>query len=142
MKATTQKRLGCGWVILTYIFAIAAVVMLLCGCTTTKYVPVESVRTEKEEVTKWRTDTLIQGDTRFIYVKGDTVIDWRDRWRVRIKEVHDTLYIERTDSVAVPYPVEEPLSKWERTKVDWGGWAMLALAVVIVTLVWLWKRKK
>lgn len=142
MNARGQRRAGCVAVLAAYIAAIIAAAALLWGCATTRYVPVETVRTEKEEVTKWRVDTVSQGDTRFVYVKGDTVIDWRDRWRERVREVHDTLYIERTDSVAVPYPVEKPLSKWERAKVDWGGWAIGALAVVVTTLVWLWKRKR
>ncbi|MCI9284322.1 MAG: hypothetical protein HFJ91_00600 [Muribaculaceae bacterium] len=121
------------------ILALAS--MLLCSCSATKYVPVETVRTEKEEVTRWRTDTVTQGDTRLIYIKGDTVIDRRERWRERVREVRDTVYVERTDSIPVPYPVEKELSRWERTKVDWGGWAMGALGVVIVTFVWLRKRR-
>ena len=78
------------------ILALAS--MLLCSCSATKYVPVETVRTEKEEVTRWRTDTVTQGDTRLIYIKGDTVIDRRERWRERVREVRDTVYVERTDS--------------------------------------------
>ncbi|WP_289744712.1 hypothetical protein, partial [uncultured Duncaniella sp.] len=92
------------------IFLFSITIVLLCsGCTRKVYVPLETVRTEKDVVTRWFTDTVIQNDTRFIFVKGDTVIDWRDRWRERIKEVHDTLYIERTDTVRVPVPVERKL---------------------------------
>ncbi len=122
---------------------LALLAALLCagGCTSTRYVPVETVRTQTEEVTRWRTDTVTQGDTRIIYIKGDTVIDRRDRWRDRITQVHDTLYIERTDSVAVPYPVERELTRWERAKVDWGGWAMAAAAAAIAMALWRIKNK-
>lgn len=113
----------------------------MCGCTHTVYEPVETVRTEKDVVTRWLTDTMIQNDTRFIFVKGDTVIDWRDRWRERTKEVHDTVYIERTDSVPVPYPVERELSRWERVKVDYGGFALgLVGSVLAVAVIWLAKK--
>ncbi len=114
---------------------------LLCGCTATRYVPVETVRTEKEYVDRWRTDTVLQGDTRFIFVKGDTVIDWRDRWRDRVTEVHDTCFIERADTVAVPYPVERELSRWERAKMDFGGLAIGGVAAVLCAAV-LWLIKK
>ena len=117
--------------------------MLLCGCTRTIYEPVETVRTEKDVVTRWLTDTVIQNDTRFVYIKGDTVIDWRDRWRESVKEVHDTMYIERTDSVPVPYPVERKLTKWEQTKMDFGGIAIgVIVTVVCVAVVWLIKIRK
>ena len=119
----------------------ALLAAVLCGCTRTVYEPVETVRTEKDVVTRWLTDTVIQSDTRFIFVKGDTVIDWRDRWRERTKEVHNTVYIERTDSVPVPYPVERELSRWERVKVDYGGFALgLVGSVLAVAVIWLAKK--
>lgn len=124
-----------------WILFAALLAAVLCGCTRTVYEPVETVRTEKDVVTRWLTDTVIQNDTRFIFVKGDTVIDWRDRWRERTKEVHDTVYIERTDSVPVPYPVERELSRWERVKVDYGGFALgLVGSVLAVAVIWLAKK--
>ncbi len=118
---------------------LALLAALLCtgGCTSTRYVPVETVRTQTEEVTRWRTDTVTQGDTRIIYIKGDTVIDRRDRWRDRITQVHDTLYRERTDSVAVPYPVERELTRWERIRLSSWPWLAAALALCAA---WLLRR--
>lgn len=122
-------------------WALTIALLALWGCTTTKYVPVETVRREKEEVANWRVDTLMQGDTRFVYVKGDTVIDWRDRWRERVKEVRDTVYTERTDTIREPYPVEKPLTRWQRAKMDVGG---VAMGVVGAALIWLivWVARK
>lgn len=121
--------------------ALILMCLVATGCTRTIYKPVETVRTEKDVVTRWLTDTVIQNDTRFIFVKGDTVIDWRDRWRERIKEVHDTLYIERTDTVRVPVPVERKLKKWEQTKMDFGGAAIGATVVVLcIAVIWLIKK--
>lgn len=69
------------------------------------------------------------------------MIDWRDRWRERINEVHDTVYVERTGSVPVPYPVERELSRWERVKVDYGGFALgLVGSVLAVAVIWLAKK--
>lgn len=121
--------------------AFVLMCLVATGCTRKVYVPLETVRTEKDMVTRWLTDTVIQNDTRFIFVKGDTVIDWRDRWRERIKEVHDTLYIERTDTVRVPVPVERKLKKWEQAKMDFGGAAIGATVVVLcIAVIWLIKK--
>ncbi len=111
--------------------------MLLCGCSATKYVPVETVRTEKEEVTRWRTDTVTQGDTRLIYIKGDTVIDRRERWRDRVREVRDTVYVERTDSVAVPYPVERQKTSWEEFRLKAFWWLVAAAGALVI---WILRR--
>lgn len=46
MSARGERRAGCVTVIAAYAAAVTAAVWLLCGCTATKYVPVESVRTE------------------------------------------------------------------------------------------------
>lgn len=142
-KETKQEITRAAWGMLLALSLTAFVLMCLVatGCTRTIYKPVETVRTEKDVVTRWLTDTVIQNDTRFIFVKGDTVIDWRDRWRERIKEVHDTLYIERTDTVRVPVPVERKLKKWEQTKMDFGGAAIGATVVVLcIAVIWLIKK--
>lgn len=114
---------------------------LLCGCTTTKYVPVESVRTEYRDHDVLRVDSVMLHDSVVIRSAGDTVLMEKWRWRDRVSIVRDTVSVTKTDSIQVPYPVEKQLTRWERTKVDWGGWAMLALMVVMATLAWLWKRK-
>ncbi len=142
-KETKQNIEKAAWGMLLALSVTALILMCLVatGCTRKVYVPLETVRTEKDVVTRWLTDTVIQNDTRFIFVKGDTVIDWRDRWRERIKEVHDTLYIERTDTVRVPVPVERKLKKWEQTKMDFGGAAIGATVVVLcIAVIWLIKK--
>lgn len=120
-------------------------IFLLCliGCTTTKYVPIESVRTEyKDNIREVHTTDSVT-DTRFVYIKGDTVIDYRDRVKWRDRLVHDSIYIERNDSIPVPYPVERELSRWEQAKMDLGGIAMGGLLVAAcIAVVWLVKRFK
>ena len=128
-------------------FAVSFIIvaMLLCAlfgsCTTTKYVPVESVRTEyrDRDVERLVADTV--HDTRLVWVKGDTVVDIREKERIRRVELHDTCYIERTDSVAVPYPVERSLTRWEQSKMDFGGFALGGIAVVLcIAVVWLIRK--
>lgn len=105
---------------------------LLCSCTATKYVPVETVRTEYRDHDVLRVDSVMLHDSVVIRSAGDTVLMEKWRWRDRVSIVRDTVSVTKTDSIQVPYPVEKQLSRWERTKMDWGGWAMGMCAVVLI----------
>lgn len=101
------RRWGCIGIMAVYWLAFGLLILSLCGCSTTKYIPVESVRTEYRDRDVVRTVTDSVRDTRYVFVKGDTVLDIRDRWRERV--VHDT--------VAVAVEVHDPclcLTPWKR----------------------------
>lgn len=115
---------------------------LFVGCKSIEYVPVESVRTEYKdrEIVKVQTDTI--NNTRIIWIKGDTVVDIRERIKTRIVEIHDTTEIVKIDSVRVPYPVEKELTKWQQIKMDFGGMAFGGIALVLIAFVlWLLVRR-
>lgn len=135
------RRWGCVTVMTLWILAAALLCVSLCGCAPTKYVPVETVRTEyrDRDVERLVTDTV--RDTRLIVVRGDTVVDIRDRWHTQRLEVHDTICIVRTDSAQVPYPVERQLSRWEQAKMDLGGIAIGGVGVILcIAVVWLARK--
>lgn len=116
--------------------------LLFAGCKSIEYVPVESVRTEYKdrEIVKVQTDTI--NNTRIIWIKGDTVVDIRERIKTRVVEIHDTTEIVKIDSVRVPYPVEKELTKWQQIKMDFGGMAFGGIALVLVAFVlWLLVRR-
>lgn len=47
----------------------------------------------------------------------------------------------KSDSIPVPYPVEKKLTRWEQTKMDLGGVAIVVLAAVVcIAVVWLIKK--
>lgn len=140
------RRWSCVGILALYVLAIAAAVWLvaaMCGCSPTRYVPVESVRTEYRDRDVERTITDTVRDTRFVWIKGDTVIDWRDRWHTQREYVHDTCYIEHIDTIRLPYPVERELTRWEQAKMDLGGMALGGVAAVLAAVVvWLIKIKR
>lgn len=143
MTPDPVRRYGCLGLTLYYLVALALVILLFSGCTATQYVPVESVRTEYRDRDVYHVTTDTVHDTRFVYIKGDTVLDIRHKESIRKVEVHDTLVVVRTDSVAVPYPVERKLTKWEQSKMDLGGLAFGVLAVALcAAVVWLIKKFK
>lgn len=135
---------------------IGAIITALCSCTRKVYVPQETVRTEYKDrvVEAVRVDTVAMRDSVAVYVNGDTVriTKYRDRWRTRIIERHDTVNVAKVDSVAVPvevpkpYPVERKLTRWERTKMDAGGIAIGILGVAalggLAWLAWLVYKKR
>lgn len=119
---------------------------LLCACTRTVYVPAETTRTEwrDRDVERVITDTV--HDMRVVWVKGDTIMDVRERNHIRRIEVHDTCYVLRTDSVAVPYPVERMPSRWERAKsaLGWGsaGAVLCLLCVALIRFRRSWRHRR
>lgn len=133
----------CGKAVVLVLLLTAA--FFIVSCRTVKYVPVESVRTEYRDKTVTQRDSVFLKDSIYIHEKGDTV--FMERWHTatRDKIVTDTLYIERRDSVAVPYPVEKELTRWQKVKQDAGGLAIggmicLALAAVVLVFIWFFKR--
>lgn len=119
--------------------------VLASGCSRKVYVPVESVvsRTDTIYSVKVRVDSVIMRDSVAVFQKGDTVLITKYRDRYRVKELTDTVYQSAIDSVkvSVPYPVERELSRWERTKMDFGGMAIGALVIALcVAVAWLIKK--
>jgi hypothetical protein len=116
--------------ILLAIFAIQ-----LIGCTTIKYVPVESVHTDSIYISKAQKDsTLIWENTNTSH-QGDTTII--DRIKV-IKEIHyktDSVIKEKVDTIREVVEVERKLTKWEQTKMELGGVAIGGLVFSIIAVV-------
>lgn len=124
----------------------AAITLLFGSCTRKVYVPQETVRTEYRDkvVENLRVDTVAMRDSVAVYVNGDTVriTKYRDRWRTRIIEKHDTIVSVKRDSVAVPYPVEKPLTKWQRVKQDFGEFAIAFICVALAVIAWFVFKKR
>lgn len=129
---------------LFYIAIILLVSAIWFGCSTTKYIPLESVRYDTTYVNKYQYDSIYKRDSIVVRDKGDTVFIEKYRYLYRDKLLRDTLYFSKTDSIHVPYPVERKLTRWEQFKVDIGGFAVSAVvvAVLIVFGIFVYKQKK
>ena len=128
------------------LLALCAVLLCACGsCTRTVYTPVESttVRTDTLYRAVVRVDTILQRDSVSVMQRGDTVMVTRFRDRYRVKLHTDTVRELSVDSVrvAVPYPVEKELTRWEQVKMDFGGMALGGLVIALCAAVaWLIKK--
>lgn len=107
----------------------------LCSCSRVQYVPVESVRYDSVFFSRIHTDSVYVKDSVML-VKGDTVTEYRYRYVYRYRDRTDTLYINRTDTIRVPYPVEveKKLTLWQRVKVGFGGYAMVAVIITVLVV--------
>ena len=122
---------ACGW-ILVGIVVFLLLSFLFSGCTTTKYVPVETLRTDTVYKVRVERDSVFRHDSIYMkeWQKGDTVYRDRDRWHTQYVEriKTDTLYQSKVDSIAVPYPVEKELTWWQEKKIEFGELAMFIMA--------------
>ena len=93
--------------------------MMLTGCKSIEYVPVIEHHTDTLIQTKVVHDSIHVKDSTHVSEKqnGDTVLIEREKWHTKFvyRDVHDTLYVSKTDSVPKPYPVikevPRPLTK-------------------------------
>lgn len=113
------------------------------SCRSIKYVPVESIQYDSVYLNKVVKDSIYIKDS-VLLVKGDTIIEYRYKYIYQYKDKTDTLYVTKTGSVQVPYPVEKQLTWWQQFQIDVGGWAIgiAIISAIIVIMVVVRKMKK
>lgn len=120
-----------------------AVMMILASCTKTEYVTVEKVKIDTTYITKHQRDSIYQHDSTYIKEKGDSV--YIERWHTKYieKEVHDTCYQSKVDSIPVPYPVEKEvpaqLSWWQKTRIYLAN--ILLIGLIGYAVVWYIRKR-
>ena len=124
-----------GALLLLYVLAVFC---LLCGCRQMQYVPVVTVLHDSIYIAQVQRDSILRYDSIYVRDAGDTV--WLEKYkylyrdRVRV----DTLVSVRTDTVSVPVPVERKLTRWERVKLEAGGYALVIGALLVLVIIgWL-----
>ena len=144
MTDEEKLRAGC-WQTVIFLVAVA-IVMIICSftsCKSVEYVPIIEHHTDTLIQTKVQHDSIYINDSTVITEKGDTVKI--EKWHTKYveKQVHDTTYISKTDTVPQSYPVikEVPaeLSWWQQTRLHIAN--ILLWAFLIVGIVWIIKKK-
>lgn len=109
------------------------------SCSHRIYVPVESVRIDTIANTSHRVDTILDRDSIYLGLRGDTVVKEVYRWRWRTRQRIDTLYRSRTDTVRVPVEItperERTSSKFPSLSKIWDM-ARILLFLIIVYIAW------
>ena len=105
------------------------------GCTTTKYVPIESVRTEY--INKVEKDTVIINNDRLIKEKGDTIYIVNTKYVYKTKNKIDTIL--RIDTIPIIQEVEvikevNKLKDWQVILMVLGGGMVAVIGYKIIRL--------
>ena len=117
--------------------------LLLSSCRSVKYVPVPEYHTDTLIINKHQLDSIWMHDSIYHHEKGDTVLI--EKWHTKyvLKEVHDTLYQAKVDSIPYPVPVPEYIEKqltwWQQTRLHLAN--VLLIALLILGCGWFVKRK-
>lgn len=119
---------------LLYIILLMLAICLT-SCRSIKYVPVESVKMEYKARDSIRFDSIYEHDSIFLFVKGDTVYKEKYRYKYRYLTINKTDTVMLTDSVQIPYPVEKQLTRWQRMKIELGGWAVGVIVILSIVLM-------
>lgn len=105
------------------------------GCTTTKYVPIESVRTEY--INKVEKDTVIINNDRLVKEKGDTVYIVNTKYVYKTKNKIDTIL--RIDTIPIIQEVEvikevNRIKDWQMILMLLGGGMVAVIGYKVIRL--------
>ena len=115
---------------------VAALVLLLPGCSRVQYVPMQTVLKDSIVFHRIDIDSVVIKDSIFIDRTKDTVYKYVERWQEKYIIRNDTTIIERVDSIPVEVKVEKQLTRWQQMKIDYGDNVLVMLvAVIVVTCV-------
>lgn len=107
------------------------------SCTKHVYVPVETTKSDTVYMNRVQLDSIYMRDSVFIEKSGDTIREFQYKYIYRFKDRIDTLYISKTDSIQVPYPVE--VVKYKTPQ--WCWWALGGIVLLIVPYIVKWITK-
>lgn len=105
-------------------------------------------RTKETVVVNTEGDTVRHYKTKYVYVSTnrEKALDVENKMlRDSVSVLNTRLESAKADSIPVPYPVEKQLTKWQQTKMDFGGIAfggMVVGVVLIAVLAWLARKRR
>ena len=136
MDLKTLKRMS------RLFIAILAGLSLL-GCKPYKVAQRDTVVRDSLYITQRMIDRVLIRDSVYERHVHDTVYKYKERETVRYLAMRDTLYVERMDSVSVPYPVERKLTKWEAVRMRMGYILLVSVNIgLIYVVIWIIRRRK
>lgn len=132
---------------------VTVLLLLLSGCKSVQYVPVEKVKTVYQN----HTDTIKQIDSVFsmketiireadstliqqlgIQLKKDqkAIVVFKTNVENKVKKEieHKIDTVLKTDSIQVPYPVEKKISKWDKICLG-AGYMFIGVCIVSILIV-------
>lgn len=137
-KLDQQDQMAAGCFRAVAIIVAFIIAMIVCSfftsCKSIEYVPIIEHHTDTLIKTNVQRDSVYVHDSVTVTQKGDTVL--MDRWHTKYveKQVHDTTYVSKIDSIPQPYPVEVKVEKqltwWQQTRSHLANILLWLLAIV------------
>lgn len=112
-------------------------VLAATSCVRHVYIPVETTKSDTVYMNRVQLDSIYMRDSVFIEKSGDTIREFQYKYIYRFKDRIDTLYISKTDSIQVPYPVE--VVKYKTPQ--WCWWALGSIVLLLVPYIVKWITK-
>lgn len=145
-----KRAIQRGVAVLIFYVLVLAILSFLPSCTSVKYVPVETIRTDTLNHYIHRIDSITQRDSivEKIYMRGDTIVNEVERYKFveRVKEVTDTITEVKTEIKEMPVEVEKELTAWQKFKINFSevviGIAVLAISALIIMIIIFRRSKK
>ena len=150
-KLDPQDQMAAGCFRAVAIITAFIVAMIVCSlftsCKSVEYVPVIEHHTDTLIKTNVQRDSVYVHDSVTVTQNGDTIL--MDRWHTKYveREVRDTTYVSKIDSIPTPYPVEVKVEKqltwWQQTRLHLANillW-LLAIASAYYIIKWILKDK-
>ena len=116
-------------------FLFILLTLSVAGCTSTRVVPVETVRVDSVYLAKVERDSIFVRDSVLVVVRGDTVFKTDLKYVYRDRVVRDTVFRLKCDTVTTVVEVEKALSFWQQRKLEFGGVAMILLPLMALVIV-------
>ena len=107
------------------------------SCTRHVYVPVETTKSDTVYLNRVQLDSIYMRDSVFVEKSGDTIREFQYKYIYRFKDRIDTLYISKTDSIQVPYPVE--VVKYKTPQ--WCWWTLGGIVLLLFPYIVKWITK-
>jgi hypothetical protein len=135
-QCLVAMAVGCGGTVLAVI-VVGLVCLLMCSCRSVETVVVTKHHTDTLMVTKHQRDSVWLHDSISVKEKGDTVTIEKWHTKYNVKEVHDTIYQAKHDTIPQPYPVikevEKKLSKPQKGLMGIGLLSLMGILIFIAT---------
>lgn len=119
---------------LARIITLIFLAIMLYGCKSIQYVPVETIKRDTTYISQIKIDSIYHRDSIYVEHKGDTVYLSKYKYLYKYIEKHDTLWREKTDTIQVVYPVEAQLTKWQKIKINMGEYLIAAIVLIVIWL--------
>lgn len=119
---------------LTRIIVLMLLAIILYGCKSIQYVPVETIKRDTTYISRTKIDSIYHRDSIYVEHKGDIVYLSKYKYLYKYIEKHDTLWREKTDTIQVAYPIEAQLTKWQKIKINMGEYLIAAIVLIAIWL--------